>query len=255
MEKINKKELGTRETKKVSMNKLGYHFLSDVETCDFKGMIMELSYYLLNEHHTIVEKKCYIIQQVWENDYYRQCTFAKDKLEHWQEMLDNGTAEIISVYHLFNKLNKIIKEKKIKYFMAFNGFFDSSKIDYTFTYFKANATKENLISKLDILDLWDYSKCIFTTLDYIKWAIKNRMFTPTLKIKTSAEALTRYICEKNGFQETHFGIEDLEIEYAILMSSQLKNATRRKNSMELNKKGNWQLVEQARKKFVEQGKL
>lgn len=239
----------------ISMNKLGYHYLTDVETCDNLGMVMELSKYTLNKFHNRIDKKCYIIQQVWENEYFRNCQYAKGKLKRWQEMLDNGTAEIISVYHLFNKINKEITDKNIKYFMAYNGFFDKEKILYTFNYFKANDKKESKLADLQVIDLWEYAKCIFTSLDYIKWAIANEKFTPKGKIQTNAEALKTYICETRGFVETHIGIEDLEIEYEILQTSLHESNKKRQTMINLNVRGSWQIVERARKQFALLGKI
>lgn len=240
---------------KTSLKKLDKSLLVDVETVNDQRIIMELSYNLLNDKLGIVEKKCYIIQQVWENEEYRQGKYAKEKLTHWQEMLDNGTAELISVYHLFNKLNKMIGTYKMKLFIAYNASFDKSAIKKTFHRYGCDKRGESLVDSMEIFDLWEYAKVHYKTLDFIKWALRNKKLTLKQKISTSAETLHSYICEQYGFIETHFGIEDLEIEYSILITSALANATNRNNNIELNKLGNWQTAEKVRKEMEEQGLL
>ncbi len=247
--------LDKKTQQKTSLRRIKRALLVDVETCNYQQIVMEFSYYLLNEHNVPSEKKCYIIQQVWENEYFRNGLFSKEKLEHWQDMLDNGQAELISIYYLYNKVNKLIKDKKVQYFIGFNGFFDRGAMEKTYSYFKADTFKENLLCSLDVIDLWDYAKTLYTTTDYIKWALKNTMFTPKGKISTSVETLTKYLKEELGYSETHFGIEDLEVEYMIYTISQLTNTKKRNNSIDINVKGSWQTVEKQRLILETAGKI
>ena len=60
--------------------------------------------------------------------------------------------------------------------------------------------------------------------------------------------------EKNEqFEETHFGIEDLQIEYTIFIASIIQNTLDRNNSLTLNKNGNWRTVETFKNELREKG--
>lgn len=243
---------------KVSLKKTNNILLVDVETCNDQRIIMELSCLVVNNKLGISETHCFIIQQAWENNEYRQGKYAKGKLDKWQQMLDNGTAELISIYHLYNKLNKIIRDKKIKLFSAYNVNFDFKAIENTYHRYgidkKPDYKETNLILQLDKFCLWEYARKHYCTKDYIKWAKQHNKFTPTFKIKSSAETLYQYITEQQNFVETHIGIEDLQIEYTILVSSMLANTLDRNNMIELNKNGNFWAVEQTRKELETTGK-
>lgn len=242
---------------KTSLKKVKNYLLVDVETCDNSRVIMELSCIVVNSRLAKSEEHCYIIQQVWENEEYRNGIYSKNKLEHWQELLDSGKAELISIYHLYHKINKIIKDKEITVFSAYNVNFDYSAIEKTYHRYgidkRQNYKEENQLYKLDKFCLWNYAKKHYCSKDYVKWALKNKKFTPTLKLKSSAETLYQYLSENDYFIETHFGIEDLQIEYTILISSMIANTMDRNNAIELNKNGNWKTIESYRQELEEKG--
>lgn len=247
----------TTKQDKTSLKKVNNNLLVDVETVNDQRIIMELSCLVVNSKLAITEQHCYIIQQVWENEEYRNGKYAKEKLAHWQEMLDNGTAELISIYHLYNKLNKLIKTKKITLFSAYNVGFDYKAIENTYHRYgidkRPNYKEENQLYTLEKFCLWNYAKKHYCSKDYVLWALRNKKFTPTLKLRTNAETLYQYLTEKYNFIETHFGIEDLQIEYTIFITSVIQNTLDRNNALELNRNGNWQTIESYKKELEEKG--
>ncbi len=236
---------------KTSLKKINSNFLTDTETVNTQRIIMELSYFILNKFFAIKEQKCFIIKEVWENEEYRKGEFAIGKIDHWQEMLDNGTAKLISIYDLYWLLNRTIEEYGIKFFTAFNVCFDFDAIEKTYHRFgidkRKNYKKENKILQLKKICLWKYAEKIYCTKDYINWAKENKKFTKTGIISSNAESVYQYLIDNEFFTETHFGIEDLQIEYAILMSSMYQNTTNRNNSVIVNKNGTWRTIENYRK--------
>ena len=106
---------------------------------------------------------------------------------------------------------------------------------------------------LEKLCLWEYARKIYCTKSYVKWALENGKLTPKSKIKSSAESLYQYLVENQNFEETHFGIEDLQIEYTIFTASIIQNALDRNNSVILNKNGNWRTVESFKEELREKG--
>lgn len=246
-----KVNLKKKEQIKSSLKKIISHFLVDVETCNYQRIIMELSFMIVSKFYTIPKKFCFIIKEVWENEEYRNGIFAKDKIKHWQEMLDNGTAQLISIYKLYNFINKIIKEEGITVFTAFNANFDYLAIANTYHRYgidkRENYEKENQLLQLQKFDLWEYATKIYCTEEYVNWAIKNEKFTPKGKLQSNAQAIYQFLTRNNKFEETHFGIEDLQIEYTIFMSSVVQNTLNRNNKVILNKNGNWRTIENFRK--------
>lgn len=236
---------------KTSLKKINSIFFTDVETSNTKRIIMEWSYFILNKFLAPKEQKCFIIKEVWENEEYRNGEFAIGKIEHWQEMLDNGTAKLISIYDLYWLINRTIEEQGIEFFSAFNLCFDFDAIEKTYHRFgidkRKNYKEENKILQLKKFCIWKYAEKIYCTKEYIKWAEHNKKFTKTGKISSSAESIYQYLTENEFFTETHFGIEDLQVEYTILMASMYQNTINRNNSVIINKNGTWRTVENYRK--------
>lgn len=242
---------------KTSLKKSNTYLLVDVETCNDQRIIMELSFLVINKLMGKKKEKCYIIKEVWENEEYRNGKYAIEKLAHWQEMIDNGTAQVVSIYRLYDIINKTITDKQVNIFSAYNVGFDFNAIEKTYHRYGIDKRKDykesNKLLGLKKLCLWEYGKKIYCTKDYIKWAIANKKLTPKNKIKSSAESLYQYLIENEGFEETHFGIEDLQIEYTIFIASIIQNTLDRNNSLILNKNGNWRTVETFKEELREKG--
>ena len=247
----------TQTQDKTSLKKSNTYLLVDVETCNDQRIIMELSFLVINKLMGKKKEKCYIIKEVWENEEYRNGKYAIEKLEHWQEMLDNGTAELVSIYRLYDIINKTITDKQVNIFSAYNVAFDFNAIKRTYHRYGIDKRKDynesNKLLNLQKLCLWEYGKKIYCTKDYVKWALKNGKLTPKNKVKSSAESLFQYLTENEGFEETHFGIEDLQIEYTIFIASIIQNTLDRNNSLTLNKNGSWRTVETFKNELREKG--
>lgn len=242
-----------KEKRTISLKKMKNNFLTDVETCNDQRIVMELSYLVVNKLFGKKQEKCFIIKEVWENEEYRNGKYAKEKLEHWQEMLDNGTAKLISIYELYKIINKTIEEENIETFSAYNANFDYNAILKTYHRYgldkRKDYEKENKLLNLDLMCLWNYATKIYCSKEYVEWAIENKKFTPKGKIQSNAESIYQYLIENKFFVETHFGIEDLQIEYTILIASVIQNTMDRNNKIVLNQNGSWTTIEKFRKEI------
>lgn len=245
------------ERLKTSLKKEENYLLVDVETSNYKRIVVEFSYLVINKMFGKAQEHCYIIKEVWENEEYRNGIFAKEKIAHWQDMLESGKAKLISIYKLYDLLNKTIKEKNITVFSAYNVAFDFDAIHKTYHRYgidkRADYESTNELLKLDKFCLWNYAKKIFLTKDYVKWAKANNIVTEKKNTQSGAEAVYRYLTENTCFAETHYGIEDLQIEYSIFLASAMANTLDRNNSLELNKNGNWNLIKQYQLELEEKG--
>ena len=242
---------------KTSLKKVSNYLLVDVETCDNSRVVMELSFLVVNKLFAKSKEQCYIVKEVWEDEKYRQGEYAIEKLAHWQEMLDTGKAELLSIYKIYDKINALIIDKNITIFSAYNVSFDFSAIEKTYHRFGIDKRKDyietNKLLTLKKFCLWNYAKKIYCTKDYINWAIANHKYTAKNKLKSSAESIYQYLVERTNFVETHFGIEDLQIEYTILLASIIQNTLDRNNALILNKNGNWQTIESYRRELEIKG--
>jgi hypothetical protein len=229
-----------------SIKKVKGILLVDVETTTLgKAIVMEIAFYTINKFGAITSKGHYILKEQWQSDYHRKGKFAEPKLAKWQQDIDNKITKVITTEKLAFILAQKIKKYNINIFSAYNANFDKTALANTFRQHRVfDPTR-----KLKLFCLWNYSKSIYGTKDYITWAIKNEKLTPTSKIKTSVEVVNQYLIENVYEQETHIAHEDLLIEYNILRSAIMQNTINRNNKLELEKNGHWGLVEDIRKQM------
>lgn len=229
--KNSKNELVLKKVIKISLGKITYILLVDVETCNDGKIILDFSYKIVScKTGCIVEEGTFIIEESLKTKSIAYGIYSKNKLKRYRKMLKEGKATLISKQHLYNKLNKLIRDYDIKVFMAYNGKFDLEAIYNTFDYqnkkmklWKNKCWRKGhlkpLFKNLDLLDLWTYASVFYKTKDYKDWYDKNIcVYSPTGNRKTNAEVMYKYLRENNLLCETHIGREDLDIEYQIFMA-------------------------------------
>lgn len=251
---IFKNEEGKLVLKKIckkSLSRQKYLLLVDVETCNDDKIILDFSYMIIScKTGLVVKKDTYLIKESWETRSILNGVYSKPKKKDYKKMLKENRATLIDKQHLYNKLNKLIREYEINIFMAYNGSFDLEAIYNTFDYAN-NRTKmwknkcwrggnlKPLFKQLDLLDLWTYVSCYYETEHFKKWYDKNADilgYTKTGNRKTNAEVMYKYLKENGFLVETHLAQEDLDIEYQIFLASVWKRPNKQ---VLLNYSGLW----------------
>lgn len=247
--KNDKNELVLKKVCKSSLAKQKYLLLVDVETCNDQKIILDFSYMIIScKTGLVVERNSYLIEESWNTRNIINGIYSKPKKKDYQKMLKEKKASLISKQHLYNKLNKLIKDYEIKIFMAYNGKFDLEAIYNTFDYTN-NRTKlwkskcwrggnyKPLFKDLELLDLWTYASVFYKTNHYKKWYDTNIKETSDKgNRKTNAEIMYKYLKENKFLIETHIAQEDLDIEYQIFLACVWK---RKDKQVILNYSGLW----------------
>lgn len=234
------KEKGGRLKK--SFKRLNGILLVDVETTNNQKHVIEVSFARINNKGIRTEKHNYIIKEMWESKR-RYGRYSNEKIDTWKQHIELGLIEVIPIKELRDKIEGV---ENVDIFSAYNVNFDIQALNITFKLFGLECNKLNKLKKFC---LWHYSKSIYSTKEYITWALNKKALTPTGKISTNAENIYRYICEQYNFQETHVAHEDLDIEEEILKSALITNMSNRNNWLDLEKNGSWQTVEKTRKEM------
>lgn len=247
--KNDKNDLVLKKVCKKSLSKQNYLLLVDVETCNDNKIILDFSYMIIScKTGLVVERDTFIIKESWETRNIINGIYSKPKKKDYQKMLKENRATLIDKQHLYNKLNKLIKDFGIEIFMAYNGKFDLEAIYNTFDYTN-NRTKlwkskcwrggnlKPLFRNLDLLDLWTYASVYYSTPQFEKWYDTNICeYTKSGNRKTNAEIMYRYLKENKLLSETHLAQEDLDIEYQIFQACVWK---RKDKQVVLNYSGLW----------------
>lgn len=153
-----------------------------------------------------------------ERDMMESAYYA-DKIPRYEEDLRAGTRKLVTLNTILRELVRTINEYHIHYFAAYNARFDANALNRTVSWVTKSAKRYALpfgkIVWLDIMKMAQDAVC--STRDYKTWA-KDRDFVQKNGVpRKTAEMVYRYITGQEDFEESHTGLEDVEIETLIMM--------------------------------------
>lgn len=211
--------------KKVYFRKGNLHcLLVDTETVNDNKIMVDFSGMITNGYMLEQEKFSFLIKEVWENEELMSGIYAtNEKKTIWKQQLVNGTRQLVSIWDLIRFVNSKIKQYNIKYFSAYNAWFDKEAYANTLALFGIKVDK---IKYLKSLDIWKQIESFVNTDSYIKWCFEKGLFTDNkglYNISTKVENVYRYLSELYGFTETHIANDDIEIERKTMYACMGKN--------------------------------
>lgn len=196
-----------------------YSLLLDVETIDLrKRFIYDIGYIVIDQDFNIIEKKHFIIKQVYENPELFSTAYYSTKKKLYTSLMKGRTAKKSYLGHAFRNIRSIVKKYKIRNVYAFNSKFDEGAFDFTARFYE----KENPLAMSRWIDLQAMANhYIHNTQEYKRFCIENNFITPKGFLQVNAEKTYGFITKNKDFKETHVGIQDVMIELEIL--KQCKN--------------------------------
>jgi hypothetical protein len=178
------------------------------------------------ENQKIVKEKSYLVRKFFNNKYIMLSTFSATKYPNYFEKLENDKRyKTMSVNDISKDIEKTIQRYGIKIMVAHNGNFDKTAMARLFEDFETS----NPFKKLDLLDTMEISKIITFSKDYANYCIKNKdilnsvkdscFITNSGRVRTTAQAIYSYLIQNPNFEESHTGLEDIDIEIEIFKAS------------------------------------
>lgn len=211
-----------------------YFLVLDVETAnnlDFP-LVYDIGFIVGDKQGKIYEKFSFAISETF--DYYQdllQTAYYAEKIPQYYIEIANGARTKVNFYTMRKTLLDIMEKYNIKEVYAYNCRFDRGALDNTQRYFTKSKYR------------WFFP---FGTKFYCIWnmacstLLQQKSFKPRARAKgwytlsganlsTSAEIVHRYITGDDDFLEEHKGINDVLIEYDILLRclAQHKKMTKR----------------------------
>lgn len=218
--------------KKIDLKKERYLMFIDTETIgtlNVKESVLpfEIGMKIYDtEKQQIVKEKSYLVRKFFNNKYIMQSTFSATKYPNYFEKLENDKRyRVYSVNDIAQNIDKIINRYNIKIMVAHNGNFDKTAMTRLFEEFGVDNPFENI----DLLDTMELSKVITFSKDYVDYCIEHKdrlnsvkdscFITNSGRVRTTAQAIYCYISNNSDFEESHTGLEDIDIEIAIFEES------------------------------------
>lgn len=145
-----------------------------------------------------------------------QTAYYADKLPLYEEALKNGNRKMVTIFTARKIVHELCKKYKIKAIIAHNMRYDYKALSYTLRYVSKSKYRHFFPYGVDLYDSMKMAQdTICQQKTYRKFCEKYGYFTPTGKLKSTAEILYRYVSGNNDFIESHQGLDDVMIEKEI----------------------------------------
>lgn len=192
-----------------------YSLVFDTETTDLsKCFCYDVGYLIFeNDTGTVVERKHFIIEQIWHNLPLFQTAYYADKRPLYIPLMRSRKAILEKWGYVMQEMIRDIKRYEITDAYAYNSDFDEKVFNFNCDWFKT----QNPFDTVAIHDIWGYASEIITNKkEYKDFCEANSRFTENGNYSGNAETVYQFLTKSPAFVEAHMGIFDADIEADIL---------------------------------------
>ena len=226
-----------------------YILVLDIETANFteQPLAYDVGFAVADRKGNIYESRSLMIAEMFlENTDLMQSAYYAHKIPQYLVDYLNGKREMVPLL----KAKQIVRELMEKYGItdvyAYNCYFDRNGLDTTIRYLTKSryrwffpcGTEFHCIQHLAC-------QTILQQKSYFRFALENELVTPKGNVSTTAESAYKYITKVTEFEESHTGLEDVQIEVKIMAKCY---AQHKKVNSSINR-GAWNLPQKSFKNF------
>ena len=146
--------------------------------------------------------------------------YYADKMPQYLEDMRMGKRKILNTWQIYRKFHELCQKYDIKGVIAHNAFFDVNALNATMCYQTKSKVRYFLPWGMKIIDTLALARNTFAKdPNYMAWCVENGYMTnhKVPRPRLTAEILYKYITGNYEFEESHTGLEDVEIEKEIFL--------------------------------------
>lgn len=174
---------------------------------------------LNTETGEIVRKYSYVCAEIFlDRELMEQAYFAEKIPSYWEE-IKKGQRQLKRLLNIRKEFQNCLKTYGIKQICAYNMGFDKRASHNDIRFVTGSKIRWFFPYGVEFICIWHMACTSFlNTSDYINFAITHGFVSEAGNIQTSAEVAYRYLIKDPTFEESHTGLEDVEIESVILLN-------------------------------------
>ena len=197
-----------------------YFLVIDTETCNSleQPFCYDIGYAVCDRAGNMVVKRSFVVAEMFldNKDLMKSCYFANKIPQYWED-IKNGKRELKSIFNIRKQIKSDMKEYKVQMVGAYNMAFDKRALNNTIRYCSKSLVRWFFPFGTEYFCIWNMAcQVIMNSVKYIKFALQNGFESASGNIQTSAENCYRFLTDSVDFIESHTGLEDVEIEVAIM---------------------------------------
>lgn len=171
------------------------------------------------ERGEIVRKYSYVCAEIFlDRELMEQAYFA-EKIPHYWDEIQTGQRQLKRLLNIRKELWNCLKTYGIKQICAYNAGFDRRASHNDARYITASKIRWFFPYGVEFVCIWHMACTSFlNTREFVQFAKANGFVSDVGNIQTNAEVAYKFMTGNLDFAESHTGLEDVEIETAILLN-------------------------------------
>ena len=185
---------------------------SSGQVYDLGGMVIDQNANEYERFSLVNEDVFFGLKEAMREAYYA------DKIPQYMRDIWQKKRQTVNTWEMWKLFNDLIKKHDIKAVVAHNIWFDIHTLNATMRYQTKSKKRFFLPYNMPLMDTMRMAeKTICKRPEYIKFCEENNYMTshPIPQPRKTAEILWRFLSGDNTFEESHTGLEDVEIEAKI----------------------------------------
>ncbi len=185
---------------------------SSGQVYDLGGMVIDQNANEYERFSLVNEDVFFGLKEAMREAYYA------DKIPQYMRDIWQKKRQTVNTWEMWKLFNDLIKKHDIKAVVAHNIWFDIHTLNATMRYQTKSKKRFFLPYNMPTMDTMRMAeKTICKRPEYIKFCKDNNYLTshPIPQPRKTAEILWRFLSGDNTFEESHTGLEDVEIEAKI----------------------------------------
>ena len=167
----------------------------------------------------IVRKFSYVCAEIFLDKQLMEQAYFAEKIPMYWEQIQSGQRKLKRLLNIRKELWNCLKTYDIHQICAYNMGFDKRASHNDVRYITSSLIRWFFPYDVEFICIWHMACTSFlNTSDYINFATTHGFVSDAGNIQTSAETAYRFLTNDPEFVENHTGLEDVEIECAILMN-------------------------------------
>lgn len=205
------------------------YMVFDTETCNTPnvdgqldtscGQVYDLGLQIVDNEGYVYEEMSFVNEDVFFGlPQAMQEAYFADKIPQYLTDIRMGKRKIVNTWQMYKIIRELVQKYDIKAFIAHNASFDVRVLNSTLRY--QTKSKRRYFFPYGI-PIWDTMTMANDTIckqsNYRKFCLDNGYMTnhKTPQVRKTAEILWRFLTGDNAFEESHTGLEDVQIEAQI----------------------------------------
>ena len=178
--------------------------------CDKQGRVYESRSYAISDIF-FDEKKIFNNRELMDSAYYNE------KLPQYFDGMRSGAWKVAPLLVVRKEIHQLMKEYNINVVCAYNCYFDKNALNTTLRYITKSSLRWFFPYGTEFYCIWNMAcQTICKQKSYLKFCLKNGLYSESGNCKTSAETVYAYMTQNANFEEQHTGLEDVKIEVQIM---------------------------------------